>query len=37
MDVFVTLMIMLLCLVAEGFFSGSEIGIVSADQMKLRH
>jgi len=25
------------CLLLEGFFSGSEIGVVSADQMKLRH
>jgi len=37
MDVLLTLLIMLLCLMAEGFFSGSEIGVVSADQMKLRH
>jgi len=37
MDVPLTLLVMALCLVAEGFFSGSEIGIVSADQMKLRH
>jgi len=37
MDVLTTLLIMVLCLLAEGFFSGSEIGVVSADQMKLRH
>lgn len=37
MDVLFTLSIMLLCLLAEGFFSGSEIGVVSADRMKLRH
>ena len=37
MDVPTTLLIMLLCLVAEAFFSGSEIGIVSADRMQLRH
>jgi CBS domain containing-hemolysin-like protein len=30
-------LVILLCLAAEAFFSGSEIGIVSADQMKLRH
>jgi putative hemolysin len=36
MDVPVTLLIMLLCLIAEGFFSGAEIGVVSADKMKLR-
>jgi len=37
MEIFVTLLIMLICLIAEGFFSGSEIGVVSADRMKLRH
>jgi len=37
MDVLITLSVMILCLLAEGFFSGSEIGVVSADQMKLRH
>jgi len=28
---------MAVCLLLQGFFSGSEIGIVSADRMKLRH
>jgi putative hemolysin len=37
MDIFTTLAIMALCLLLEGFFSGSEIGVVSADQIKLRH
>jgi len=37
MDVFTTLLIILLCLLLEGFFSGSEIGVISADQIKLRH
>ena len=37
MDVLVALLIMLLCLGVEAFFSGSEIGVVSADRMKLRH
>lgn len=37
MDIFLTLLTMLFCLIAEGFFSGSEISIVSADRMKLRH
>ncbi len=37
MDISVTILIMVLCLIAEGFFSGSEIGVVSADRMKLRH
>lgn len=36
MDVFLTLLVMLMCLLAEAFFSGSEIGVVSADKMKLR-
>lgn len=37
MDIVLTIAIMVICLVAEGFFSGSEIGVVSADRMKLRH
>jgi len=37
LDVTVTILIMVLCLAAEAFFSGSEIGIVSADRMQLRH
>ena len=37
MDIFLTMSIIFLCLLLEGFFSGSEIGIVSADQIKLRH
>ncbi len=37
MDIVTTLLIMAVCLLLEGFFSGSEIGVVSADQMKLRH
>lgn len=32
-----TIILMIICLLAEGFFSGSEIGVVSADKMKLRH
>ncbi len=36
-DILITAMLMILCLVAEGFFSGSEIGVVSADRVKLRH
>jgi putative hemolysin len=36
-DILVTLGIMIFCLLAEGFFSGSEIGVVSADRVKLRH
>jgi len=36
-DILMTFALMILCLVAEGFFSGSEIGVVSADRMKLRH
>jgi putative hemolysin len=37
MDIMLTLLAMVFCLFAEGFFSGSEISIVSADRMKLRH
>jgi putative hemolysin len=36
-DILVTFGLMIGCLVAEGFFSGSEMGVVSADRMKLRH
>ncbi|MFH1027990.1 MAG: DUF21 domain-containing protein, partial [Pseudomonadota bacterium] len=32
-----TLITMMICLLLEGFFSGSEIALISADQMKLRH
>ena len=35
-EILFTLFLMMLCLVAEGFFSGSEIGVVSADRLKLR-
>ncbi len=37
MDPVTAIFIMLLCLVLEAFFSGSEIGIVSADRAKLLH
>ncbi|MGD2138085.1 MAG: hemolysin family protein [Gammaproteobacteria bacterium] len=36
-DILTTLGVMFVCLLAEGFFSGSEIGVVSADRVKLRH
>ena len=36
-EITITLLAMLACLIFEGFFSGSEIGVVSADQMRLRH
>jgi putative hemolysin len=36
-DILLTLGIMLVCLLLEGFFSGSEIGVVSADRVRLRH
>jgi putative hemolysin len=36
-EIWITVLLMIVCLVAEGFFSGSELGIVSADRMKLRH
>jgi putative hemolysin len=37
MDIVWTLILILLFLLMEGFFSGSEIGVVSADQIELRH
>jgi putative hemolysin len=37
MDFRWSLLAMMVCLLAEGFFSGSEIGVVSADRIKLRH
>ena len=37
MEIVVPILIMLVCLASEAFFSGSEIGVVSADRMKLRH
>jgi CBS domain containing-hemolysin-like protein len=37
MDLGTTLLIIAFFLLLEGFFSGSELGIVSADPMKLRH
>lgn len=37
MNIAQTLIIMLACLVLEGFFSGAEIAVISADQIKLRH
>jgi putative hemolysin len=36
-DILITLGIMAACLLAEGFFSGAEIGVISADRVKLRH
>lgn len=36
-EILVTLLVMAICLICEGFFSGSEIGVVSADRAKLRH
>ncbi len=37
MEILLTILVMVLCLASEAFFSGSEIGVVSADRMKLRH
>ena len=36
-DILVAFGLMIACLVAEGFFSGAEMGVVSADRIKLRH
>ncbi|MCJ7830010.1 MAG: hemolysin family protein [Desulfobacterales bacterium] len=37
MDILGSILIILFCLGAEAFFSGSEIGVVSSDHIKLRH
>lgn len=37
MDILLTVLVMFICLAAEAFFSGSEIGVVSADRAVLRH
>ncbi|MBF0620723.1 MAG: HlyC/CorC family transporter [Magnetococcales bacterium] len=37
MSIELIISLMFVCLILEGFFSGSEIGVVSADRMKLRH
>ncbi|PID63180.1 MAG: hypothetical protein CSB44_02555 [Gammaproteobacteria bacterium] len=36
-EVLFTVVAILICIIAEGFFSGSEIGVVSADRLRLRH
>jgi len=36
MDILTGLLIMVVALIAEGFFSGSEIAVVSSDRIKLR-
>ncbi len=36
-DILVTFGVMLVCLLMEAFFSGSEIGVISSDRVKLRH
>lgn len=35
--ILLTVLVIVFCLVAEAFFSGTEIGLVSADRNKLRH
>ncbi len=37
MEIIDIILLMIGCLIMEAFFSGAEIGIVSADRMKLRH
>lgn len=37
MDLSVTLVLVLLCLTSEGFFSGSEIALISLNRFRLRH
>lgn len=36
-SILTSVVIVVICLLVEGFFSGSEIGLVSADRNKLRH
>ncbi|MGB2902802.1 MAG: hemolysin family protein [Candidatus Dechloromonas phosphoritropha] len=36
-DIWITVLLMVVFLITEAFFSGSELGVVSADRMKLRH
>lgn len=37
MDIFLTLLALLILVLLKGFFSGSEIALVNADKLKLRH
>ena len=37
MDIVSALLVMLVCLLLKGFFSGSEIALVNSDRIKLRH
>jgi putative hemolysin len=37
MDVTINVVAMLVLLLLQGFFSGSEIALVNADKLKLRH
>ena len=37
MEILLTALVVVFCLAVEAFFSGSEIAVVSADRMKLRH
>jgi len=37
MEILWAIIIIVICLLLEGFFSGAEIGVVSADKVKLRH
>lgn len=37
MDIFLVVLLIVICLGVEAFFSGSEIAVVSADRAKLRH
>jgi CBS domain containing-hemolysin-like protein len=37
MEILLTVLVVVVCLAVQAFFSGSEIAVVSADRMKLRH
>lgn len=37
MDIFTVIIIIVLCLILEGFFSGSELALISLNRIKLKH
>ena len=37
MEILLTVLVVVVCVAVEAFFSGSEIAVISADRMKLRH
>ncbi len=37
MDIITTIILVLLCLIVEGFFSGSEIALISVNRIRIKH